>query len=211
MELELIQNKIYEIRGYRVMLDFDLAETYGIETKVLKQAVRRNFARFEGDDFMFELTNNEYNDLKMSLRSQFVTSNEYSQRGGTRYAPFAFTELGVAMLSSVLNSETAIDTNRKIMRAFVAIRQLIVNPPINEVKELQNEVLQLKQYIEEVFTDYNDINESTQQQIDVLNQSLTVSNIQFSEIYLALAELAEKKKLDEKPRRPIGFHASRDY
>ena len=115
MDLSIIQSKIHEIRGRKVMLDYDLAERYGIETRVLKQSVRRNIARFEGDDFMFKLTNQEFS----NLRSQIVTSN----RGGIRYQPFAFTELGVAMLSSVLNSETAIEMNRNIMRAFVLLRQ----------------------------------------------------------------------------------------
>jgi len=102
MELQLIQNKIHTIRGYKVMIDFDLAEMYGIETRVLKQAVRRNIDRFEGDDFMFELTPDEVMEFS---RSQFVTLK--TGRGyNVKYAPFAFTELGVAMLSSVLNSKT---------------------------------------------------------------------------------------------------------
>ena len=95
------------------MLDFDLAELYGIETKVLKQAVKRNLKRFPSD-FMFELTKEEFG----NLRSQFVTSNK---RGGTRYMPFAFTEQGVAMLSSILNSEVAIEINISIIRAFIAM------------------------------------------------------------------------------------------
>ena len=95
MELQAIQNKIYEIRGQKVMLDFDLAEMYGIETRVLKQAVRRNPKRFEGNDFMFELTKEELS------RSQFVTLNK-GRGNNFKYMPFAFTELGVAMLSSVL-------------------------------------------------------------------------------------------------------------
>jgi Mg-chelatase subunit ChlI len=114
MELQLIQQKIHEIRGQNVMLDYDLSEMYGTETKVLKQAVKRNINRVP-PDFMFELTRTEFE----SLRSQIVTSN----RGGTRYLPFAFTEQGVAMLSSVLNSERAIEVNIGIMRAFVAIRR----------------------------------------------------------------------------------------
>lgn len=118
MELQLIQEKNYKIRGVKVMLDFDLAEMYQVEPKVLKQSVRRNIERFEVDDFMFELTTDEYNSLKNSLRSQIVTSN----KGGVRYMPFAFSEMGVAMLSSVLRSEIAIWINRDIMRAFVAIR-----------------------------------------------------------------------------------------
>ena len=102
MELQTIQNKIHEIRGQKVMLDFDLAEMYGIETRVLKQAVRRNPKRFEGNDFMFELTKEELS------RSQFVTLNK-GRGNNFKYMPFAFTELGVAMLSSVLNSDIAID------------------------------------------------------------------------------------------------------
>ena len=121
MELQPIQSKIYEIRGQRVMLDFDLAELYQVETRTLKQAVRRNIERFPSD-FMFEITESEYNYLKNSMTSQIVISNE---RGGRRYMPFAFTEQGVAMLSSVLRSETAIQVNIAIMRAFVAMRNYI--------------------------------------------------------------------------------------
>ena len=197
MELSIIQSKIYEIRGYRVMLDFDLAFQYGIETKRLKEAVRRNIRRFEGDDFMFELTNDEYNLLTINIRSQIATLEKESIQGKyPKYAPFAFTELGVAMLSSVLNSDTAIDVNRKIMRAFVAIRHLILNPPANEVKELKTEVKELKQYIEEVFTDYNDINEDNRMQFELINESL--------------AELHVKNKALNKPRNPIGFKTSND-
>ena len=124
MELQPIQSKIYEIRGQRVMLDFDLAELYQVETRTLKQAVRRNIERFPSD-FMFEITESEYNYLKNSMTSQIVISNE---RGGRRYMPFAFTEQGVAMLSSVLRSETAIQVNIAIMRAFVAMRNYITTP-----------------------------------------------------------------------------------
>lgn len=106
------------VRGQRVMLDFDLAELYQVETRTLKQAVRRNIERFPGD-FMFEITEAEYNCLKNSMTSQVVISNE---KGGRRYMPFAFTEQGVAMLSSVLRSGTAIQVNIAIMRAFVAMR-----------------------------------------------------------------------------------------
>ena len=200
MELAIIQSKIYEIRGYRVMLDFDLAPMYGIETGQLKRAVRRNIERFEGGDFMFELTKKEWE----SLRCQIGISNKnkvlefevqnlhLKQRGGIRYLPFAFTELGVAMLSGVINSEIAIETNRKIMRAFVAVRHLLLNSPINEVKELQNELKALKQYINEVFTDYNDINEDTRVQLELINETL--------------AELQVKNKSLNKPRNVIaGF------
>ena len=115
MQLEIIQTKIYEIRGQKVMLDFDLADLYETETKYLKRAVKANIKRFP-PDFMFELTKLEYD----SLRCNFSTSNG---RGGIRYLPFAFTEQGVAMLSGILNSEKAIDVNIAIMRAFVFMRQ----------------------------------------------------------------------------------------
>ena len=118
MELEVIQNKIFEIRGFKVMLDFDLAMLYNVENKVLKQSIRRNINRFP-NDFMFELTEIEFE----SLRSQIVTSN----RGGVRYMPFAFTEQGIAMLSSILNSEKAIEINISIIRAFVTMRQFTLS------------------------------------------------------------------------------------
>lgn len=114
MQLKAIQSKIYEIRGQKVMFDFDLADLYEVETRTLKQAVRRNLDRFPAD-FMFELSKEEFE----TLRSQIVTSN----RGGTRYVPFAFTEQGVAMLSSVLSSAKAIEINIQIIRAFVFLRQ----------------------------------------------------------------------------------------
>ena len=166
------------------MLDFDLAVIYQVPTKALKQAVKRNMRRFP-PDFMFELTMQEWN----ILRSQIVTSSW----GGARYQPFAFTEHGVTMLSSVLRSDVAIDASILVVRAFVAMRQLVLNPPIDEVKELQYEVRELKQYIEDVFTDYNDINEDTRIQLELINETL--------------AELQAKKKELEKPRNPIGFHA----
>lgn len=181
-----IQQKIHYIRGQKVMLDFDLAEIYGIETKRLKEAVRRNIDRFEGDDFMFQLSGIEVTELS---RTHFATLNK--GRGfNIKYAPFAFTELGVAMLSSVLNSKTAIKINRGIMRTFVLLRQVLIHPT-NKVTELETELKQLKAYIEEVFTDFNDINEDTRVQIELINQSL--------------AELHTDKKRIEKPRNRIGF------
>ncbi len=119
MELQIIQNKIYEIRGQKVMLDFDLAELYGTETRLLKRAVRRNMERFP-DDFMFELTNEEAN----CLLSNRVSQIGIPQYNFSAYTPFAFTEQGVAMLSSVLHSTVAIKVNINIMRAFVMIRTL---------------------------------------------------------------------------------------
>ena len=118
--IELIASKIYLIRGIKVILDRDLAELYGVETKVLKQAVRRNIDRFPAD-FMFEMTETEFEDW----RSQFVTSN--SDRMGLRYKPMAFTEQGVAMLSSVLKSKRAIEVNIAIMRAFVKLREMVTS------------------------------------------------------------------------------------
>jgi len=117
MQTTSIQTKIYEIRGQKVMLDFDLAELYGVETKVLNQAVKRNFDRFPVD-FMFQITRDEYN----SLRSQFVTL-ETGRGKYAKYLPYAFTEQGVSMLSSVLNSSKAIQINIQIIRAFVFMRQ----------------------------------------------------------------------------------------
>lgn len=116
---EVIVSKIYHIRGQKVMLDRDLAELYGVETRVLKQAVRRNSNRFP-DDFMFEMTKEEFEDW----RSQFVTSK--SDRRGLRYAPFCFTEQGVTMLSCVLNSDLAIAVNIKVIRIFVRLREMIM-------------------------------------------------------------------------------------
>lgn len=135
MQLSLIQSKIHEIRGQKVMLDFDLAALYEVETKRLKEAVKRNINRFPAD-FMFELTRQEYN----SLRSQIATLERGQGRGKySKYLPFAFTEQGVAMLSSVLNSEKAIDVNIAIMRTFVLIRQYALN-----YKELQEKLQRLE-------------------------------------------------------------------
>ncbi len=190
-QLQVIQSKIYEIRGRKVMLDRDLAELYGIETKQLKRAVRRNIERFEGEDFMFELTNTEANSLINSQRCQFGTLKS-GRSTSIKYTPFVFTELGVAMLSSVLNSKTAIEINRNIMRAFVAIRRLISNSPVDKYAALQEEIKKLKGYMEEVFSDYNDINEDTRLQLELINQ--------------ALAELQIRNKEQEKRPRPrIGF------
>ena len=183
-ELQVIQNKIYEIRGYKVMLDRDLAEMYGVQTKVLNQAVKRNPDRFP-EDFMFQLTDNE----TQIWKSQIVTSN--SIKMGVRRNPYAFTEHGVIMLASVLRSDIAVQTSILITRAFVAIRELILNPPTDKVTELQQEIKELKTYVEEAFADYNDINDDTHMQLELINQTL--------------AELQSKKSLNDKPRPKIGF------
>ena len=133
---EVISNKIYFIRNQKVMLDRDLAVLYGIETRVLKQAVRRNIVRFP-EDFMFELTKQEFE----NWRSQFVTSN--SEKMGLRYAPMAFTEYGVLMLSSVLNSDKAIQTNIQIMRIFSKVRQMLL-----DTTEMKIDILQIQKKLE---------------------------------------------------------------
>jgi hypothetical protein len=131
--IDIIERKIYIVRGQKVMLDSDLAALYGVETKVFNQAVGRNLERFP-EDFRFQLTEEEFE----SLRSQFVTSKK--GRGGRRYLPYVFTEQGVAMLSSVLNSERAIQVNIGIMRAFVSMRKMLsTNEEINKrLTELEN-------------------------------------------------------------------------
>lgn len=136
---EVVLNKIYVFRGHKVMLDSELAELYGIETKVLKQAVRRNISRFP-DDFMFELLENEFE----FLRSQIVTSKA-DKRGGSRYLPMMFTEQGVAMLSSVLKSDIAIKINIQIMRVFTRMRQLLTDNT-----DLRLEIAEIKNAVEKI-------------------------------------------------------------
>jgi hypothetical protein len=134
---EVIVSKILFLRGEKVLLDRDLAELYGVETRVLNQAVRRNFQRFP-EDFMFQLTEKEFD----SLRSQSVISKR--GKGGRRYLPYAFTEQGVAMLSSVLHSDRAIEVNIAIMRAFMRLRKMIASHD-----ELARKLAELEERIEE--------------------------------------------------------------
>lgn len=184
-ELQLIQSKIYEVRGQKVMLDRDLAELYNVTTANLNKAVKRNIRRFP-DDFMFQLTKAEFDELKTNLIFQNGTSNW----GGTRKLPYAFTEQGLAMLSGLLNSDIAIKVNVNIMRAFVAIRQMITdNSPLKRLSTLEKNFNELKQDLEKIFADYNDINEDTRAQIEAINTTL--------------AELQAKPK--NTPRRPVGF------
>lgn len=165
MEIQIIQNKIFEIRGQRVMLDFDLAELYEVETRALNQAVKRNTKRFP-TDFMFQLTNKEFENLK----SQSVISSW----GGLRKLPYAFTEHGVTMLASVLRSDRAIEINIQIVRAFIALRQYALG--------------------------YADLNQK-------LENFMIESNLQFSDIYQALTEMANKDEHDKRPLNPIGYLA----
>lgn len=181
-----IQSKIYEIRGQRVMLDFDLAALFSTETRLLKRAVRRNMERFPSD-FMFELTKEEAN---------YLLSNRVSQNGTplynySAYAPFAFTEQGVAMLSSVLKSDVAIQVNITIMRAFVALRKMIYLPNTEgRLTKIEHELEIIKNNLNESLADQNDINEDTRAQLDAIS--------------LALAELQAKEPI-KKERKPIGF------
>lgn len=144
--IQTIQNRIYEIRGERVMLDRDLAALYETETKALNLAVKRNIKRFP-KDFMFQLTKEEFDGLRFQIETlenadrPLRLQNETSKgRGGTRYLPYAFTEQGVAMLSGILNSDKAINMNIAIMRAFVEVRKILLKQSglkeqLNEIKE----------------------------------------------------------------------------
>lgn len=190
-ELETIRSRIHEIRGARVMLDFDLAQMYGVETSQLKRQVRRNIGRFEGDDFMFQVTWDELS------RCQIGTMN-IKQGQNIKYLPFAFTEMGVAMLSSVLRSETAINVNRGIMRAFVTMRHALTAVALPaKVEELERGIEDLRRRVDaimvsqdEILADQNDINESTRAQLDAIST--------------ALVEL-QSNGTSDKPRRRIGF------
>ena len=186
VDLQRIQSKIYEIRGHKVMINRDLAELYQVTTGNLNKSVQRNIKRFPSD-FMFQLTKEEFDQLKTNL----IFQNGISNWGGTRKLPYAFTEQGPAMLSGISNSDTAIQVNINIMRAFVAMRRLISNPPVDKNAELREEMNKLKDYMEEIFADQNDINEDTRIQLELINQTL--------------AELQVHQKLSDKPRRPIGF------
>jgi hypothetical protein len=173
IEMSIIQS-IHEIRGVRVMLDFDLAKRYEVETRALKQAVKRNIERFPSD-FMFVLTEQEID----SMVSQFVIPPK-KRLGGA--LPFAFTQEGVAMLSGILHSQKAIDTNIKIMRAFVAIRQYVLN-----YSELKHE---LDNFMRET------------------NLKLDKNDVKFDALFQLFDEYIAYKKELEKPSNPIGFKTS---
>ena len=179
MELSFIQSKIHVIRGVKVILDFDLAGMYGVENKYLKRAVRHNIERFEGEDFMFELTREEWN----FLRCNFSTSKqlpELSQekRGGIRYLPFAFTELGVAMLSGVLNSNTAIEVNRNVMSAFVLFRHYAA-----ELAELKR---QLEEYQADTTMQIAEI-------LDIINEMAAKQNVLYKSPTVVAGFITQKK------------------
>ena len=189
--IEVIKNRIYEVRGQRVMLDRDLAELYEVEVKYLKRQVNRNIERFPSD-FMFAISHEEYN----SLRCQNGTLK--SGRGQhAKYMPYAFTEEGVAMLSGILRSPMAIQVNINIMRAFVAIRHAVsALQDVNlKVEQISHKVDQLNNYVEEILHDQNDINRMQ----DETNSEIA---LQIEAINDALDQLREKPST---PRKRIGF------
>lgn len=161
----LVEDKIFMIRGKQVMLDHDLAELYGVETKVINQAVKRNIERFP-EEFRFQLTEEEYK----TLRSQFVTSKKET-RGGRQYLPYVFTEQGVAMLSAVLHSPTAIQVSIKIMDAFVKLRHIVQNQITS--KDFESELLEIRKllllHIDHCDIRFNEQNKRINQVIKVLN------------------------------------------
>ena len=179
--IQSIQNRIYEIRGERVMLDFDLADLYEVETRVLNQAVKRNIKRFP-KDFMFQLTKGEWDNLRSQIVTSSLNNNMKSQIvisswGGTRKLPYAFTEQGVAMLSGILNSDKAISMNISIMRAFVEIRKIVLRQ--NDFRE------QLKE----------------------IRERLGEHDTQLNQIYDAMENLLDEKAVQRKwnERERIGF------
>lgn len=176
-----IARHILFLREQRVMLDAELAALYGVETKVLVQAIKRNIERFPAD-FMFQLSADEWS----SLRSQFVTSN--AGRGGRRYAPFAFTEQGVAMLSSVLNSPRAIAINIEIMRAFVQVRAMAATH-----KDLAKQLAELQDKTESLAMSHDTFSRNTRNQL--------------RQVFDTLRELMTPP---EPPKRPMGFVTQED-
>jgi ORF6N domain len=171
-----VAQRILTLRDQRVMLDSDLAELYGVQTKVLVQAIKRNAERFPVD-FMFRLSSEEF----ANLRSQFVTSS--SGYGGRRYPPYAFTEQGVAMLSSVLNSSRAIAVNIEIMRAFVQVRALAATH-----QDLAKQLAQLQEKTEALAMSHDTLSRNTRAQL--------------KQVFEALRELMTPP---DPPKRPIGF------
>ena len=168
--LEPIKQKIYEIRGRRVMLDSDLAALYCVETKDLKRSVKRNLDRFPGD-FMFELTKEEYD----SLRCQNFTIKKGGRGQHSKYLPFAFTREGIAMLSGLLKSEIAVKANINIMRAFFQMQEalLIVSNTQLQLEQIRTEIKQLRTDMNDTLADQNEINELTRAQLDAISEALT--------------------------------------
>ena len=186
-ELQPIQNKIYEIRGQRVMLDRDLAELYGVTTGNLNKAVKRNMERFP-ERFMFQLRKEEF------LRFQ----NGISSWGGTRTLPYAFTEQGVSMLSAVLRSPTAVQVSIRIMDAFVAMRNYITTTTTitAEIAEMRAKLALLERNDEDNAEAINDLSEDMRKELDT--------------IYEAIAALSVKVPQVQQPSRPIGYRTGQE-
>lgn len=192
MDLKIIQNKIFEIRGCRVMLDLHLAELYRVETRALKQAVKRNIDRFP-TDFMLELTADEAKQLINIGVSQNVIPPGYNFGIAL---PMVFTEQGVAMLSSVLHSKVAIQVNIEIMRAFIAVRQTVAQHDEFE-RNLNEKYNELKHSIEI-------LKQENESQLVCISEEFENVDSQLKEIYEALTAMFRKSNQDE-TRRPIGF------
>jgi len=184
-EIDKIQYQIHEIRGQKVMLDFDLAALYRIETRVLNQSVKRNIERFP-EDFMFRLTKGEWEILKSQIATSNPIDNQEDEslrsqivilKGGRgqhkKFIPYAFTENGVAMLSSVLRSPLAIQMNIGIMRVFTEIRRMAATLPLPDSNaELRKEIQAVRDEMNEILADQNEINEDTRAQLDAISTAL---------------------------------------
>lgn len=196
MELQVIQNQIYELRGVRVMLDRDLAELYRVTTGNLNKAVKRNIERFP-ERFMFQLTKDEFLKFQNGI-SNSTSQSATSSWGGTRTKPYAFTEQGVSMLSAVLRSPVAIQVSISIMDAFVAMRNYITNTATvtAELAEMRARLEQLEHANEDTLEAVNDLSEDMRKEIDNL--------------YNAIGELSIKSVKAEKPHRRIGYRTSKD-
>ena len=182
-----IKEKIYEIRGQRVMLDFDLAELYQVETRVLNQSVKRNIRRFP-EDFMFQLSEVEWD----TILSQFVMTSRVKRPKSA--LPLAFTEHGALALAGILRSDVAIETSIIVTRAFVAMRQALTTLAIPvKLNEIERSLTNLRHEVEEILADQNDINESTRAQLEAISAALV-------ELQSSRSQISTLKK-----RRPIGF------
>lgn len=202
-QTENIKEAIYEIRGQKVMLDYDLATIYGVRTGTLNQAVKRNIDRFP-DDFMFKLTEKEWDELdcnilNSNMRSQSVTAS--ANRRNKSNPPYAFTEHGAVMLASVLRSPSAVQMSVMVTRAFIAMRQAITTMLSVDLKveQISHKVDQLNAYVEELLHDQNNINDQQEQ----TNNEVA---LQIEAINDALDQLRDEKA---KPRKPIGFKTSK--
>jgi len=198
MIIDQIKNRIFEIRGQEVILDVDLAKLYQTETGMLKRAVRRNIERFP-DDFMFQLSKEEANGLVFSGVFQIGTP----LYNFSAYLPYAFTEQGVAMLSSVLRSEIAIKVNISVMRAFVAVRKIIQNNNALslEIEGLKNKINRIEIDTKHLFDKIEEIGEDSLKAVNDLSEDI---RSEVDDIYFVLNELSTKSK-DLKNRNPIGF------